>query len=297
MGCRGHAAGDHEGLERAERREIDRLELGERGHLHQPAAADERGLAVVLVREAVHVERELVVPGRLRVLRQAAVVQVHLAGNVQQVHHVDTHVVDQAGTHAAVGDDAHARRAGAVVQGELRPDDVGVAAEVAEADTVRDAGLGDAEIVEVGHSAEDDRGASEGRLHGRGVGGGAGDRLGHLAAHELVDAGGGPARRLGVGVGHDDPGGAAEAGEVVRGRGALPPRAEDHVAEAGGFLHGPGVHQRPIGGWLADRSRASASRSPALRATARSRMAAWRAARSQSFSSAASVRPGSSRWA
>src|SRR5260370_8486769 len=88
-------------------RERDVLELGERVHPGEPSVAQyPRWRRVVVERPRERVD-DLVVEGRLRVLRQAAHVDPHRLGRPYAPDPFGRHHVDEAGRHPATRDPGH----------------------------------------------------------------------------------------------------------------------------------------------------------------------------------------------
>ena len=156
VGSGGHGAGDNESFQLAKRREVDFFQFGEGRNEGDFPIADEGGLVIVFVSQAIKVEGTVVVPGRGGVAGQAGIVQVDFAGCVERVNNVNAHVVDQAGAHTTIGEQADSSPPGNLGEFKLLPGDIGVAAHIAQADAGFDTGAADGQVVVIGDSAQGD---------------------------------------------------------------------------------------------------------------------------------------------
>ena len=226
---RGQAARDDERLEAPHARDVHDFVLREAGQPDDPPVPDRGRRAVVLVRQALDIERELVVPRGLRVLGQAPVVHDDALGDVEQLHRADGQGHVEARAHPAVRDDCDPRLPRLPVEGLFLPDDVRVASEVDEGGLRLEGELREPQVEEVRDRAQGDvrvpEDASNGRLPAHVGRDAPRDPVGHQAVHPRR----GLPRPRQVHVREDDLVRVAEPRHVVGRRRPLPPRADDRV--------------------------------------------------------------------
>ena len=78
----------------------------------------------------VDIEGEKIVPGLLRILRQAAIPNIDVFRFIQIAHGPDTHVDIEAWPHAAIRSDGDTRRFGFIAQSQLLANGFSVSAQI-----------------------------------------------------------------------------------------------------------------------------------------------------------------------